>query len=334
MGGKKIHSVPLTLWLAFGCLSFLCATISVFAAAEDVRVIVNPSSPRPGEIVEISLESYITDLNQAEIVWQINGKVERQGMGEKAITTESAILGKATNMVITVKTTDVGTIKKTLAIRSANVDLVWQANSYTPPFYRGKALAPSESFIKIVAMPNMISEGGRRLRSSEVTFIWKRNGIVIGSQSGTGKDTFTFKSGRLPEDEPLIEVEATSPQNNLRAYGRLAVPITSPSILFYEEDPLRGVLLERALSQGFTLDKSEMTIVAYPYFAEGTGIENSDLAYEWRINNGSVEPSGRANVLTVRAPGGNGVSSISFSTQNSQKLFESAVQNIAVEFGN
>ena len=323
-------------WIVLFLLVTLCAFGAwgfADAAPQDIRIAVRPSSPAPGEIVSVSLESYVTDLNRANIIWSVNGKVVEQGRGIKSIETPAATLGKATVISISVSTIDMGVVEKSLSIRPAGVVLLWQASSYTPPFYRGKALAPSETRLTAVAIPNMVNRSGQRLRNDEIVFTWRRNGSVVGSQSGTGKNSFSFENGRLPGDEPLVEAELSAPGENLSAYGQLVVPMTAPSIVFYKNHPLRGILLEKALLSPFTLTESEITLIAYPYYKEGLRIGDDSTAYEWRVNNETARGTGQSNELTLRAPGGSGSALISFGFQNLSKLFESAVQTLTINFG-
>ncbi len=313
------------------CL-LLIAVSAHAATPEDLQMLVTPPVPNEGEAITVTLESIATDLNQAEMVWRVNGKIVARGKGEKIIQTETAALGKETAVSVSVTTIDSGVIEKTIALRPARVDLLFQADSYTPPFYRGKALAPSESRLTAVAVPDFLA-GGRRLKPSEIIFTWKRNGTVVGSRSGLGKNTYTFQSGRIRGDEPTIEVEALAPAYNLKARAALVVPLTPPFVLFYEEHPLRGVLLGEALPPKIALSGSEMTLVAYPYFVEKSDNENGAIDYEWRLNRGTVPGGVMKNSITVRSPGGSGAALLSLSVNNLRKLFESGSRNVTIEFG-
>ena len=323
----------IAIWIGLILASVALGQSAQAALSDEVRAVLTPTNPNPGDLVSISLESYATDLSQAQITWWVNGNKMQEGKGGVSFEIEAPALGKMTTLVISVNTIDSGIVEKTVQITPARVTILFQANSYTPPFYRGKALAPSESSITAVAIPDFIDADGNRIGSKDIVFTWKRNSFVAGAQSGLGKNSYTFSSGRLPEDEPLVEVSASSPADNLRATARIRVPITFPRILFYEEHPLRGAFLDTALPPTFALQKNEMTVIAYPYFREGTALDNPSVSTNWKLNGSTVESGEMPNSITIRAPGTSGAASLSFSLQNMNKLFETAQRVLLIQFG-
>ena len=53
---------------------------------DNLQTRINPQNPGPGENVQMSIESFLTDLDKATITWTLNGKVAEKGMGKSLFT--------------------------------------------------------------------------------------------------------------------------------------------------------------------------------------------------------------------------------------------------------
>src|SRR5262245_18430252 len=72
------------------------------------------------------------------------------------------------------------------------VDLLWQGEVYTPPFYLGRALWSGQSRLTVVAVPHVGSSAANSL-----VYRWTRDGEVLGNASGVGKRTLSFNDSVL-----------------------------------------------------------------------------------------------------------------------------------------
>ncbi|MFQ5754351.1 MAG: hypothetical protein ACE5HI_20410, partial [bacterium] len=169
-------------------ITFFIFTVSLFVHAqipgfgEVILFDVSPENPRPGQIVTVAIESFSVDLDRASsITWLVNGEAVNRGAGVKQIQFETGELGSVSVVDVVVRGTDIGTVSESVTIRPTEVDLIWEAGVYTPPFYSGKALPSSESEITIVAVPQLVTSSGNKLKSSDLIFTWKKDGKVLGS---------------------------------------------------------------------------------------------------------------------------------------------------------
>jgi hypothetical protein len=138
----------------------------------------------------------------------------------------------------------------------------------------------------------------------------------------------------LSEDMPKIEVAALDPDSGIAASKILSMPLVNPSIVYYEANPLLGLMTHLGLINGLTLKKDEVTLFAAPFFFEGNPIESQNLSYEWKLNNESVHSqSNERNLITLRRPTTPGSSLISLSVINTRKLFESAATALTISYG-
>ena len=135
-----------------------------------VELQVFPNFPKANENIFFEVASYSTDLNQATIVWLKDGKQVASGVGLKNFSAKTGQLGTKIKMDVLIQTSNNKEVFKTVTIIPAEVDLIWEANSYTPPFYKGKALFPNEGKITVVAFPHILNDGGQRISDDKIIY--------------------------------------------------------------------------------------------------------------------------------------------------------------------
>lgn len=302
---------------------------------ESVSIVVIPSNPKPGGRITIQLQSSLADLDNSNIVWMVNGKTIKQGKGVREVQLTLGGVGETTDIAISIETANLGTLAKNLSFSPGGVEILYEAEVYTPPFYRGKALPTPQSVITLLAITNFKTGGGSAISSKDLVFTWKKNGTVDGANSGRGKNTYRYNNGLLAGDAPTIEVLVSAAESNVSGNASFRAASVNPEIIFYEQNPLLGVILERALLNTFFLNKTEATLVAYPFFFSTKAKENNSFSYRWAINGEEIaHPGGSIATLTVRRPGERGTSAISLEIENSQRIFQLGKAGLQIEYGN
>lgn len=282
---------------------------------------LTPEIPKANELVNARLESYATNLDRSEIVWILNGKEEERGTGKTKFSFMTGALGSETTLSVSVKTLDGSFLNRVLHIRPALVSLVWQAYSYTPPFYRGKTLLPIEGTASLIALPSFITASGERIPPEEIIYTWRENDRVSGDGSGYGKFSFPVKS-RIPIRPITVSVEAAAPEAGLVATAETTISPVAPQMLLYEERPLAGVSIRAALPQTFAFDGDEMRITAMPYFFE-TPSRASTLTYAWSVNNSPSRETG-SSITLRRSSTDNGRAQLALSITSPKSIFQAA----------
>lgn len=322
-------------------ITFFLFSTSLFANAqipELGKVIsfrVNPENPRPGQVVTIDIESFSVDLDRADsITWVLNGKVIKRGAGIKQVQFEVGKLGSRSIVDVTVRGTNFGTITESVTIIPTEVDLIWEAKTYTPPFYKGKALPSSNAEITIVAIPQFVTTSGNKLDSKDLVFTWKRDGKVIAGQSGRGRDSIKIEGPKL-FTSTLIQVDVSSLKNSLQGRGFEVISSINPKIVFYENDPILGMRYENAISGKFNLLKEEINITAHPYFFSGSKRVIPDFDYSWKMNGSEVSasPEDESSVVLRQVGEGEGEASVSLDIQNLNRILQFARASFSVLFG-
>ncbi len=318
--------------LIFALPSIAGAQIEI-PSTTDINVELIPSNPKPNEFVSASITSYSTDINSAKITWSLNGKTQKSGVGEKSLIFNSGDVGTTNILYISVKTKDGEIVEKSITISPVSIDLIWQNESFVPPFYKGKALYSHQNKITFIALPHIFNNG-KEESPKNLIYTWKKNGSVVESASGYGKNTYTSE-GSVISRALSIEVTVTSPSTNASGYAHTVVTPIEPSIVFYKKDPLYGIEFQKALSGAINIENaSEINILAIPFFFGVTDKKSNDLTYIWSINGSEVANAGSSNQVFRKKEGTKGNSLISLSIENSNKILQYSSESFNLVFDN
>lgn len=290
---------------------------------------VFPQNPGPNETVTISIQSYLTDLNRANITWALNGKVVKKGIGETSFSFQNGPSGQTTRLSISILTNEGDFVTKDLSWSPVGVTILWEADTYTPPFYKGKALMTAQSRVRAIAIPDT-NTGKSALSSGNLVYTWKKDGSVVSEASGYGKNSFAFV-GPKPYGETNVRVQASSLSGSTNSEMRVDIPLSTPFVLFYENNPLLGVLYKKPLSPNLTLSKKEFSVSAEPYFFSYEAVENPSSAYVWSLNGQQVHnPS---HLITLRNESGAvGRSEVSLAAKGARQTFQNASRSLMINF--
>jgi hypothetical protein len=318
---------------------FLLSTSHTFAQISqfpegDIEYQFVPISPKAFQNVRVTLVSYIEDLNSASITWRVDGQTSASGKGLKNFSFKTGSVTQTVVLEIFVKLNDGRLSQKTYRIKPVDVDLVWQSESFTPPFYRGKKMFSHENNLTFVAIPHMTDGSGVEINPKNLTYKWTRNDQVIDYASGYGKNILSYK-GPLISRTQSIHVEVTDPNSSQRGFAIIDLPPVDPEMHLYKKDPLYGIEFQKALSENLDLKGSkEVTVVGMPYYFGILKSYSSDIIYRWRINGASVGEDIKTNSQTFRqVEGQSGVAKISLSAENIEKTLQSARADFNLKFG-
>jgi hypothetical protein len=299
----------------------------------EIDVDMVPSNPKPSEIVQVTLNTFATDINSAKITWKIDGKVVKSGIGEKVFTFTTGESGTRTTLGITVETKEGEVINRSITIKPITVDLIWQSYGFVPPFYKGKSLFSHQNELTVIAVPHLPSSSGAEISPSNLLYTWKKDGSVVSSESGYGKNTFSFE-GSLISRPVLVEVSVSSLNSSDTGYANTNIDPIEPSVVLYKKDPLYGIEFQKALSGTRIIENTnEISIIGMPFFF-GTLVPNPrELIYKWSVNGSPIgnEPDQMIQVFRQKA-GTSGSSNISLNIENENKILQSAYKDFDLLF--
>ncbi len=290
---------------------------------DNFEIDFSPQYPGPNANVSAMIISYTFDVNRATIAWIINGKISGSG---KSFSFTTGSIGTRTNLTVSIITPSGRALTKSFTFQSAEADLLWETASYTPAQYRGKALPPPQSLIKVVALPRGFNVSGTRL-----IYEWKRNNKNIPGSSGQGKNTFSFYGAETGDE--AISVKISTPDSSSAAESQTSIKISQPQIIFYENLPLEGPQYQTALGENFNLAKKEVILKAEPYFFSKRALKS--ISYEWQMNDKKIQTSAKPNLLNLSAPASTyGASLVRLSMSNPLNILEMAEKELKINFSN
>jgi len=203
-----------------------------------------------------------------------------------------------------------------LSIGAQTVDILYRANTYTPPFYSGVPVWSSQSEITFSAVMTGVSD------PKSLYYLWSRDGTVLGLVSGKGKDTLTF-SDTLFSKSKTIYVEVSNANEEIVAESSTTLTPRTPEILIYEKSPLYGYMFHNEVGREYKMRGEEVTFSAFPFFFSTPVRFYPTLKYSWGESD-----------ITYRVPEGeSGRAAVSLKAESKDFLKQTADRSFFVRFG-
>jgi hypothetical protein len=311
-------------------IAFLTILITIFSVSSsyaqfentnlgsDVSINITPANPEPGQNITAEIKSYSLDINQSSIVWRYNGAVIASGVGKTRINTIAPSSNGGALLTATVSSAGSSPITTSINIKAASIDLLWEAvDSYTPPFYKGKALLSRNGIIRATAIPNINSP-------KNLSFEWSRNGSVDLDISGYNKSSIVFKNETLKQQED-ISVNATN--GLFSGTSSLSLVPDSPEIITYQKQ--EGFTdYSRGYREALSTAALGIVLRFEPYFFYIPKSISSNLSFSIKNEDTSIYGSPEPNEIDLSAPEIKGESNLDISINT---IFYS-LQNAASKF--
>lgn len=291
--------------------------VSHVAFAMDViTVAATPNTPSPGQKVTIAVNSYAINLDSADITWYVDKVPAKNGTGAKSLELITPNFGDPRIIDIVIMTIDKRRFDKQFTLKPLEVDILWEADTYTPPFYKGKALPTFKSLVKVSAIARFT---GLTSNPLDYYYTWTMQGST-GLGEGLGRTSALVPMG-WPNAQ--IPVKAMATIGSDIGSATQFVPAVDTKVLFYEQAPLLGVRFNKILPNSVTTSNSEFTIRAVPYFYSNDNMRNSELVYTWKQGNNRIPQGYNPNLLTIkRGATAAGATGISLSVQNRKRILQ------------
>lgn len=261
-------------WLALVIPSTLMA--QGFSGSPSANLSTIPLAPEPLSETTVSLDAYTLDTIGATIVWFVDGIEETSARNLRELELMTKDIGETTEItvVLTLRTGQVVRAEKTIV--PSRVDIVLEADTLTPAFYQGRALPSTGSQVRAIAIPHTASGQAPEAFSYQ----WKLDNEVLYGGPVTGVHTANFEVG-LGKNQ-VLRVDVLNNSGVIVAAKSIFIPRTEPELLFYEENPLRGIN-NIAIQSPHILVGEETSIRAEPYYMARTIFDSSPLI-EWEID--------------------------------------------------
>lgn len=315
--------------------SLLLPSIALAQSAflpNQLELAARPGNPRPGEQVVVEASSRSIDLDRSNLSWKIAGKAAGAGIGKKSITVTVGPSGTSTTVSVTATAPSGQSFSASVVLRPGAVDLLWQADSYTPPFYKGKALLAAKAPIHFSAI-TATGVGGAVAAEKNLIYTWKKGSVVLGEVSGRGKSSLTLE-GPVTGGSLSVSVEVVDGSGASVGSGFVQVTASDPRVIIYRNDPLQGVLFENALPQDFHFAGQENTLTAYPYFFSSQ-TRTKSLSYKWAIDGRAAEsvPGDQSSIVLRQGNDTFGSSIVTVAVEHLNNLLQDARASLPITFG-
>lgn len=272
-----------------------------------------PQYPQPGEQVRLTVSSLRVDVDFATITWYKNEEKVLSGVGTTAFTFTAENSQEPTIIRVVIASRDGIEVGASTTLQPAHIALVWEANTYTPPFYTGKPLQSPGSSVTIHAIPFIYTNNGATLSAENLLFEWasrKDNSVLV---RGMGLDTVT-----LTNPDPFLDFDITlrvyDTQETLRTMRTLSIPTKRPEIVLYPKSALRGVDWNAPIGKQYAFSSELLEIVAEPFFYSANSRFDQALTYEWKI--GSTKLNTPGSIFLSPEGAGSGASRVSLKIQH------------------
>jgi hypothetical protein len=284
---------------------------------------VTPTYPAPYSQATITPLSATVDLASATFVVTVNGTKVYSGNAQPvAITLGSA--GSIANVDATL--TSAGTsYDQSVSIQPEDVTIVAEPLSSAPPLYAGKPLVPLGGNVRVVAIANIRGTGGKQIDPTTLSYAWTVDGAELTSISGIGKSVMIV-AAPLQYRERTVSVMVSSPDGSLVGGDSLSLAPQEPVVRIYQNDPLLGILFDRALTGSQSISGSELALYGAPY---SFSLANGAPILQWFLN-GATAQTGSS--ITLR-PTGQGAGTASVSLTGSTGTTAQASENLSLSFG-
>ncbi len=276
----KKYIISLVLSLSF-FPAFLYAEVQATVA-------LTPENPAPKSTVSLRLESYSFDANTAIVTWTINGKVVLKGMGERVLVVKTGSVGESTDVSVLAETADGSSIEQTITITPSSVLLLYESpRSYVPLMYEGRSLPSDGALVQVSAFPQ-ISDNGKVVPPSSLSFIWSVNDTIFKGASGLGKQSALIRLDFLSSKNE-VKVVVRSPLGNR---GEKTITIYSHPIMpmLYQYDQILGPITTQLVEKRFEA-VADFTLMLEPFYVSRQD-KGKDPTYTWFLNGLPTTPLG------------------------------------------
>ena len=306
-----------TLSIAVFVLFFLVCAPLIHAQplsqeTKTLSIVVTPQYYEPHTTVVVRAEG--DDITRSEIVWFANGaRLEETG---RTASITLGRLGTETPLEVVRITPDGSETREGVILRPTEVDILWAADSYTPPFFRGRPLPTPGTTLIVEALARFKRKDGTFIPKKDLVYTWRMGNTVFGNVSGRGNNIARIPSPLTLETSTLsVEVRSIDGAMGGRAATRVSSHTVTP--VLYHDHPLFGVLRNAAIPESVVFSDTEATLAILPYYAKTRTAVSPDLEYSWSVNGDVLETGeSNANKIIVRTDGGSGLAHIELTLRN------------------
>ena len=270
--------VVIAVACGFGYAGILYA--QTFEIPNPFSIVISPQVPDAGEEFLVEATTPTVDERALRFEWTINGVVrpDLSGIGKIKIRITAGTVGSTTRVGVRALKSSALFAEASRMIPVANLSLDWTADTYVPPWYRGKALPVPGSIATIIATPEVILDG-HRIAPENLLYRWTLDDQEF--TNGVGERTLAIQTKPYTADSYRIEVVVEDISKRIRKEKKIFIITANPTGAIYYVSPLGGIEPRRALSLFSPSRSSVFDFQFEPFFFRIKS--RSELSYRWSL---------------------------------------------------
>jgi hypothetical protein len=290
-----------------------------------------PNYPTPGQTVKAKFVATSIDLDTAFITWSIDGKVIEKSFSAKEISFTAGGVGSVINVSVSAEDGEGSKASVSSQIRVSDVTVVWEGRTYTPPFYKGRALPSPESEITLVTIPKVADSSGRFYSIDELSYVWTTNHRSVPELSGKGKHSVILRNSE-PFQDLFVNVQVKDPSGEIRVVKNIVIPEANPMLVLYEDDSYVGMRYDRSVERELSIYNREATLVAEPYYMSVTTRTDPILEYAWSID-GTENTTPGSLSFSPGEGAGEGTTYLSLIIKSTKHWLQNGRSDVTINYG-
>lgn len=307
-------------------------TLPTFPA--QISLHTTPEHPAPGETVTLTLESFSIDLGDSDIEWYVNDEPFRAAPALRTIELAVGPSGSPSEVTAIINAPDGAQYVERITLRPTTVDLIWEAGTYTPPFYRGRPLPSQGSTLYAEARPTFVRPDGSTIAPETLIYTWERDGRVLTAQSGRDRAHITLSMPALANASTL-SVSVHDRTHTFTGSAQVRIPATNMQVTLHNDDPVLGIMYHQALGVGGGFSETEAVVAAVPYFASIASPYDEAITYAWELNGEPLEsdPQEPFKLILQLLTGARGSATVSLAAAHDDALLQQVSRSWQVSLG-
>lgn len=318
------------LFMFLACAALLLPPQTEVAAQMEgigggISLVSSPRFPNPYSDVTISLNDYSLNLIGADIAWYADGTEIPNTRNAREVRLKTN--GAGEDQTVTARITYQGvTYSVSHTIRPIDVDIIIEADTYTPAFYNGRALPSANAPVRAIA----VVDDGNGISWNTYSYRWSLGNTVLGGGAAKGKYSVTLRAPQFRSE--YLSVDLYDSTGTLVGRKTIALEPQEPEMLFYEYSPLRG-LYGRAISSSLAISGEDTTLFAEPYFLNTPLLNTLDVDFTWKLNNKEVpSTTGTPNAISLSASGNRTAARVSASAMTTRGIPQFVQEAFSLSF--
>ncbi len=257
-------------------LTLLLLILTVFPVYTKAATLKVPINTKVGERVNISIVRNPQDPYISTISWNINGH-DIKGSDE-SITYVVPKESEYVEVEATILYTNNKAQRLYAKIPVSSIQIVWEAETYIPFFYKSAPLPSPGSKIRASAIVNIPNKN-----SDNLIYSWKLNGKILPKISGQNKKNVTIQTGYF-DKKILLTLSILDPKTlSVLSEKTTVINLQNPKLIAYTKDSSFKWIFSKPVFDKIFIPYPK-DILVFPFFMNVSDIFDSNTVWDWYVD--------------------------------------------------